>query len=107
MSTNKSRQERIQDIIARTNLSTKSVNWWENETDNIINKINFWENSNDLRAEEEINKLRDRLESLLPRAQVEIQVIDNLEKELNNLLKEINDEKKLKAKKKSNRKKNI
>ena len=107
MSTSKTRLEKIQDIINRTDLSTMSVKWWEKEMDNTISQIDKWELSDDSRADSEINKLKKKLESLIPRAQMEIEVINKLEKELDVLLKEIKDEEKGKNKKKGNRKKGI
>jgi hypothetical protein len=107
MSTSKTRLEKIQDIINRTDLSTMSVKWWEKEMDNTMSQIDKWELSDDSRADSEINKLKKKLESLIPRAQMEIEVINKLEKELDVLLKEIKDEEKGKNKKKSNRKKGI
>jgi len=106
MSINKTREQKIQEIINRVDLSTLSVKWWEKEMDNIISEIDKLELSEDSRADYEIEKLKDKLQSLIPRAQLEIDVIDNLEKELNILLKEIDDGKE-KNKKKGNRKKII
>jgi hypothetical protein len=106
MSTSKTRLEKIQDIINRTDLSTMSVKWWEKEMDNTMSQIDKWELSDDSRADSEINKLKKKLESLIPRAQMEIEVINKLEKELDVLLKEIKDEEKGKNKK-SKRKKGI
>ena len=82
MSINKDRAQRIQDIINRTIISTESVNWWEKEMDSTIVAMDKWESSNHPQAERELNKLRSKLETLIPRAQMEIQVINNLEKEL-------------------------
>jgi hypothetical protein len=107
MLTSKTRLEKIQDIINRTDLSTMSVKWWEKEMDNIMSQIDKWELSDDCVADSEINKLKKKLESLIPRAQIEIEVINKLEKELDVLLKEIKDEEKGKNKKKGNRKKGI
>ena len=106
MSINKTREQKIQDIINRVDLSTLSVKWWEKEMDNTMSAIDKLELSDDCQADDEIEKLRNKLESLIPRAQVEIEVIDNLEKELHILLKEIDDGKE-KNKKKGNRKKII
>lgn len=107
MSTNKTKEQRIQDIIARTNLSTQSVNWWEKEMDKTIAEMEKWENSSSPNAKIEQDRLRSKLESLIPRAQMEIEVINNLEKELIAIQKEIDNEKKGKNKKKGNRKKDI
>lgn len=106
MSINKTREQKIQDIINRVDLSTLSVKWWEKEMDNTMSAIDELELSDDCQADDEIEKLRNKLESLIPRAQLEIEVIDNLEKELHILLKEIDDGKE-KNKKKGNRKKII
>ena len=107
MSINKERTQRIEDIINRTLVSTQSVNWWEKEMDTTIAAMDKWESSNHPQAERELNKLRNKLETLIPRAQMEIEVINKLEKELDVLLKEIKDEEKGKNKKKGNRKKGI
>lgn len=107
MSINKDRAQRIQDIINRTIISTESVNWWEKEMDSTIVAMDKWESSNHPQAERELNKLRSKLETLIPRAQMEIQVINNLEKELDAIQKEIDEEAKAKNKKKGNRKKGI
>ena len=106
MSINKTREQKIQDIINRVDLSTLSVKWWEKEMDNTMSAIDKLELSDDCQADDEIEKLRNKLESLIPRAQLEVEVIDNLEKELHILLKEIDDGKE-KNKKKGNRKKII
>ena len=106
MSINKTREQKIQDIINRVDLSTLSVKWGEKEMDNTMSAIDKLELSDDCQADDEIEKLRNKLESLIPRAQLEIEVIDNLEKELHILLKEIDDGKE-KNKKKGNRKKII
>ena len=107
MSINKERTQRIEDIISRTLVSTQSVNWWEKEMDATIAAMDKWESSNHPQAERELNKLRNKLETLIPRAQMEIEVINKLEKELDVLLKEIKDEEKGKNKKKGNRKKGV
>jgi hypothetical protein len=107
MSTNKTKQQRIQDIITRTNLSTQSVDWWEKQMDKTLAEMDKWESSSSPNAKIELEKLKNKLESLIPRAQMEIEVINNLEKELMALQKEIDNEKKGKNKKKGNRKKGI
>ena len=107
MSTSKDRTKRIEDIINRTLVSTQSVNWWEKEMDSTIAAMTKWESSNHPQAERELNKLRSKLETLIPRAQMEIQVINNLEKELDAIQKEIDEGAKAKNKKKGNRKKGI
>jgi len=99
MSINKTREQKIQDIINRVDLSTLSVKWWEKEMDNTMSAIDKLELSDDCQADDEIEKLRNKLESLIPRAQLEIEVIDNLEKELHILLKEIDDGKEKNKKK--------
>jgi hypothetical protein len=107
MSTSKTRHQRIQDIITRTDLSTQSVKWWEKEMDKTMAEMDKWESSSSPNAKIELEKLRNKLESLIPRAQMEIEVINNLEKELVALQNEIDHEKEGKNKKKSNRKKGI
>ena len=84
-----------------------SVKWWEKEMDNTMSQIDKWELSDNSRADSEINKLKKKLESLIPRAQIEIEVINKLEKELDVLLKEIKDEEKSKSKKKGSGKKGV
>jgi hypothetical protein len=107
MSINKERTQRIEDIISRTLVSTQSVNWWEKEMDATIAAMDKWESSNHPQAERELNKLRNKLETLIPRAQMEIEVINKLEKELDAIQKEIDEEAKSKNNKKSKRKKGI
>jgi len=107
MSTSKTKLEKIQDIINRANLSTTSVKWWEKEMDDTMSQISKWELSDDSRADSEINKLKKKLESLIPRAQMEIEVINKLEKELDAIQKEIDEEAKSKNNKKGKRKKGI
>ena len=107
MSINKERTQRIEDIITRTLVSTQSVNWWEKEMDTTIAAMDKWESSNHPQAERELNKLRNKLETLIPRAQMEIEVINNLEKELGEIQQEKGNEKTKKNKKKSNRNKSI
>lgn len=104
MSMNKKHQ-RINDLIDKTRMSTQSVNWWEKEMDNILSEIEKWESSDSPKAEDELERLKDKLQLLIPRARMEIEVINNLEKELNELQKETDNEKPKKVKrnkKKSN-----
>ncbi len=104
MSMNKKHQ-RINDLIDKTRMSTQSVNWWEKEMDNILSEIERWESSDSPEAEDELEILKDKLQLLIPRARMEIEVINNLEKELNELQKETDNEKPKKVKrnkKKSN-----
>ena len=91
MSTNKTKHQRIKDLIDRTSISTQSVNWWEKEMDATIAAMDKWESSNHPQAERELNKLRNKLETLIPRAQMEIEVINKLEKELDAIQKEIDE----------------
>lgn len=107
MSTSKNRTQRIENIINRTLISNESVKWWEKEMSRTMNEIDRWESSSNPNAEKELNRLRNKLESLIPRAQMEIQVINNLEKELDAIQKEIDEEAKSKKDKKSKRKKRI
>lgn len=107
MLTSKERTQRIEDIINRTLVSTQSVNWWEKEMDATIAAMDKWESSNHPQAERELNKLRNKLETLIPRAQMEIEVINKLEKELDAIQKEIDEEAKSKNNKKGKRKKGI
>ena len=107
MSTSKNRTQRIENIINRTLISNESVKWWEKEMSRAMNEIDRWESSSNPNAEKELNRLRNKLESLIPRAQMEIQVINNLEKELDAIQKEIDEEAKSKKDKKSKRKKRI
>lgn len=107
MSINKQRAQKVQDIINRTLLSTQSVNWWEKEMDNTIKEMDKWESSNSPKADQELERLRNKLETLIPRAQMEIEVINKLEKELDAIQKEIDEEAKSKNNKKGKRKKGI
>lgn len=107
MSMDKKRTKRIEDIINRTLISNESVKWWEKEMSNAMNEIDKLESSNNPNTEKELNRLRNKLESLIPRAQMEIQVINNLEKELDAIQKEIDEEAKSKNNKKGKRKKGI
>jgi|APGre2960657404_1045060.scaffolds.fasta_scaffold89822_2 hypothetical protein len=107
MSINKTKHQRIKDLIDRTSISTQSVNWWEKEMDNILSEMDRWESSDSPKAEDELDRLKDKLELLIPRAKMEIEVINNLEKELGELQQETGNEKTNKNKKKSNRNKSI
>ena len=107
MSTKKTKHQLIKDLIDRTNISTQSVNWWEKEMDNILSEMNRWESSDSPKAEDELEILRDKLELLIPRARMEIEVINNLEKELGEIQQEKGNEKTNKNKKKSNRNKSV
>lgn len=102
----KTKHQRIKDLIDKTNISTQSVKWWEKETDNILLEIDRWESSDSPKAEGELIALKNKLELLIPRARMEIEVINNLEKELNEIQQNINNEK-AKRSKKGNRNKNI
>ena len=107
MSIKKTKHQRIKDLVDRTNISTQSVNWWEKEMDNILSEMNRWESSDSPKAEDELEILRDKLELLIPRARMEIEVINNLEKELGEIQQEKGNEITKKNKKKSNRNKSV
>lgn len=107
MSTKKTKHQRIKDLIDKTDMSTRSVNWWEKEMDNILSEMSRWESSDSPKAEDELEILRDKLELLIPRARMEIEVINNLEKELGEIQQEKGNEKTNKNKKKSNRNKSV
>ena len=96
--------EKIFELIEKVNSSTNSVNWWEREMEAILHKMDKLENSSKAKDKIELNKLTQKLATLIPRAKVEMEIIDKLESDLNKLLKEINEEKK---DKKSPRKKSI
>lgn len=107
MKQNKNQQsslEKIFELIEKVNSSTNSVNWWEKEMDSILHKMSKLENSTKAKDKIELDKLTQKLATLIPRAKVEMEIIDKLESDLNKLLKEINEEKK---DKKSPRKKSI
>lgn len=107
MKQNKNQQsslEKIFELIEKVNSSTNSVNWWEREMEAILHKMDKLENSSKAKDKIELNKLTQKLATLIPRAKVEMEIIDKLESDLNKLLKEINEEKK---DKKSPRKKSI
>ena len=107
MKQNKNQQsslEKIFELIEKVNSSTNSVNWWEREMETILHKMDKLENSSKAKDKRELNKLTQKLATLIPRAKVEMEIIDKLESDLNKLLKEINEEKK---DKKSPRKKSI
>ena len=102
--TSESNLERIITLLEKVESSTKSVNWWEAEMENIINKIDELEkctSPNELKIEQ----LTQKLQTLIPRAKLELQIIEKLEKELEAIIKE-QDEQKTKNKK-SPRKKSI
>jgi len=101
MSMKKTKHQRINELVDKTRISTQSVNWWEKEMDNILSEIDRWESSDSPKAEDELERLKDKLQLLIPRARMEIEVINNLEKELGELQKETDNEKP----KKTNRKK--
>jgi len=101
MSMKKTKHQRINELVDKTRISTQSVNWWEKEMDNILSEIDRWESSDSPKAEDELERLKDKLQLLIPRARMEIEVINNLEKELDELQKETGNEKP----KKTNRKK--
>lgn len=107
MKQNKNQQaslEKIFELIEKVNSSTNSVNWWEREMEAILRKMDKLENSTKAKDKIKLNKLTQQLAALIPRAKVEMGIIDKLESDLNKLLKEINEEKK---DKKSPREKNI
>ena len=97
MKQNKNQQsswEKIFELIEKTNSSANSVNWWEREMEAILHKMDKLENSTKTKDKIELNKLTQKLATLIPRAKVEMEIIDKLESDLNKLLKEINEEKK-------------
>lgn len=107
MKQNKNQQaslEKVFELIEKVNSSTNSVNWWEKEMDSILYKMSKLENSTKAKDKIELDKLTQKLATLIPRAKLEMGIIDELESDLNKLLKEINEEKK---DKKSARKKSI
>jgi hypothetical protein len=97
MKQNKNQQsslEKIFELIEKTNSSANSVNWWEREMEAILHKMDKLENSTKIKDKIELNKLTQKLATLIPRAKLEMEIIDKLESDLNKLLKEINEEKK-------------
>jgi hypothetical protein len=97
MKQNKNQQsslEKIFELIEKTNSSANSVNWWEREMEAILHKMDKLENSTKTKDKIELNKLTQKLATLIPRAKLEMEIIDKLESDLNKLLKEINEEKK-------------
>jgi hypothetical protein len=97
MKQNKNQQsslEKIFELIEKTNSSANSVNWWEREMEAILHKMDKLENSTKIKDKIELNKLTQKLATLIPRAKLEMEIIDKLESDLNKLLKEIDEEKK-------------
>jgi hypothetical protein len=97
MKQNKNQQsslEKIFELIEKTNSSANSVNWWEREMEAILHKMDKLENSTKTKDKIELNKLTQKLATLIPRAKLEMEIIDKLESDLNKLLKEIDEEKK-------------
>jgi hypothetical protein len=95
--------ERIIELIEKVNLSTNSIYWWEKEMDATLDKMDKLENSYDPKDKIELEKLTQKLANLIPRAKLEIEIIDKLEEDLEKLIKESNEKEK---NKKSPRKKN-
>ena len=95
--------ERIIELIEKVNLSTNSIYWWEKEMDSTLDKMDKLENSSDPKDKIELEKLTQKLANLVPRAKLEIEIIDKLEEDLEKLIKESNEKEK---NKKSPKKKN-
>ena len=88
MKQNKNQQsslEKIFELIEKTNSSANSVNWWEREMEAILHKMDKLENSTKTKDKIELNKLTQKLATLIPRAKVEMEIIDKLESDLNKL----------------------
>mgnify|MGYP001011199238 CR=1 FL=1 len=91
MKQNKNQQsslEKIFELIEKTNSSANSVNWWEREMEAILHKMDKLENSTKIKDKIELNKLTQKLATLIPRAKLEMEIIDKLESDLNKLLKD-------------------
>jgi len=95
--------EKIIELIEKVNLSTNSIYWWEKEMDATLDKMDKLENSSNPKDKIELEKLTQKLANLIPRAKLEIEIIDKLEEDLEKLVKESNEKEK---NKKSPRKKN-
>jgi|694.fasta_scaffold85649_5 hypothetical protein len=98
------RISQIIELIEKVNLSTNSVCWWEKEMDSTLDKMDKLEDSSDPKDKIELEKLTQKLANLIPRAKLEMEIIDKLEADLENLIKELNEKEK---NKKSPRKKDI
>ncbi len=94
--------QRVIDLIHKAETSAQSIKWWEDEMEKILDHIDVLEKSSDPDAEFKISKLIERLAALMPRAKIEVEIIDKMENELEDILNE-----KQNKIKKSPRKKNI
>ena len=94
--------QRISDLTQKAQTSAMSVKWWEDEMESIIKQIDNLETNPDEDSEYKISQLIERLAVLVPRAKIEIEIIDKMEQELKDIL----NEKQIKNKK-SPRKKTI
>jgi hypothetical protein len=75
------------DLIEKAEIANQSVIWWEKEVINILSQLDsLGENPKGKKLTKAENLLR-KLESLLPRGQMEINNIDKIEVEIQEFLK--------------------
>jgi hypothetical protein len=79
------RIEEAKTLIDRVIASQKSVDWWEAQVCRIMGQINELEQDEDANSEE-IDKLMIQLNSILPRAKLELRTIDDLENQLRSFI---------------------
>lgn len=80
--------QRIIDLTQKAEISQKSVNWWEQETERVLNEIDKAENDASPESEDKIFKLIKELSVIVSRARLEIEIIDKMEEELHDILNE-------------------
>lgn len=79
------RVEEAKTLISRVIASQKSVDWWEAQVCQIMSQINELE-QDEYANSEEIDKLMIKLNSILPRAKLELRTIDDLENQLRSFI---------------------
>lgn len=79
------RVEEAKTLISRVIASQKSVDWWEAQVCQIMSQINELE-QDEYANSEEIDSLMIKLNSILPRAKLELRTIDDLENQLRSFI---------------------
>ncbi len=93
-------KEKIKKISTKIDTCNASVSWWEKLVLEILNELDLIQSKPATgESEERVLVLKDRLIKLIPRGDFELQVLNELEKEFEEMI--LNEKKQRKTKKKS------
>lgn len=93
-------KEKIDSISAKIDLCNKSISWWEGSVVDILDELDLIRSKpSSKKSDERDAALVAKLMKLIPRGDLELKIINDLEKEFEKLVD--NESKKKKTKKKS------